>query len=262
MLNRALVLPPTLCSCEIGFWIKHVEADCRVGEHTTLALPYVCAIDHYLYPDALESSPYAHRERTFLDNPRTDARLRSDVTRVALCLGPKCAETAEMSAEKAAVSLPRGATDAEIISRLGGAKASVLHFDDVLGAFGGFTGPERAVRYHDDAQRLLSSWCCTAEAPFGTGGRGGEVPYLLPPLRGQMHWRGSRWHRDSAAVLSAAFKRAGEGAIAADLAPCRRWSGGREATRGGRGRRGRRRSHDADDGWRDEACDADAPSVS
>ena len=26
ILGRALILPPLLCSCELGFWITHVEA--------------------------------------------------------------------------------------------------------------------------------------------------------------------------------------------------------------------------------------------
>ena len=69
--RRALVLPPTLCSCELGFWPKHIGGRCVAGDHKMLALPYVCPIDHYLDPSALANSPFAHRERPFLDNNRT-----------------------------------------------------------------------------------------------------------------------------------------------------------------------------------------------
>ena len=69
-LGRALVLPPTLCSCELGFWPNHVAERCTANDHKMLVLPYVCALDHYLDPRALDASPFAHRE-PFFDNPHT-----------------------------------------------------------------------------------------------------------------------------------------------------------------------------------------------
>ena len=64
-LGRALVLPSTQCSCEVGFWPKHIEEGCTAGDHKMIQLPYTCPIDHYLHPEALMRSPFAHRERTF-----------------------------------------------------------------------------------------------------------------------------------------------------------------------------------------------------
>jgi len=54
------------CSCELGFWPNHIEEHCRAARHDTVPLPYACPIDHYLAPIKLASSPFLHRERTFL----------------------------------------------------------------------------------------------------------------------------------------------------------------------------------------------------
>ena len=59
------------CTCEMGFFPYHLQENCRANDHPTIHLPYNCSIDHYLDPAALEISPYMHRERSFLSNPRT-----------------------------------------------------------------------------------------------------------------------------------------------------------------------------------------------
>ena len=83
-LGRALVLPYTRCTCEMGFFPYHVHEGCRAPDHPTLPLPYNCSIDHYLDPVALDTSPFAHRERTFLTNPRTPRSVLASTVRVAV----------------------------------------------------------------------------------------------------------------------------------------------------------------------------------
>ena len=85
-LNRTLILPRTLCSCELGFHPKHVQTDCYANGHgKRLTLPHACSIDHYLDPNALSrggsgsaasssssSGPfYSVRESSFLSHPLT-----------------------------------------------------------------------------------------------------------------------------------------------------------------------------------------------
>ena len=90
-----------------------------------------------------------------------------------------------------------------ILETLGALPAARLHFTDVSRAFGGFDGSGNASSrvYHRDAQRLLASWCCTAEAAFQR--TAGRVPYLLPPLPGQRAWRGEPDLQWAARALSA-----------------------------------------------------------
>ena len=72
-------------------------------------------------------------------------------------------------------------------------------------------------RWHEDAQYLLASWCCTSELAFK--GLAGRVPYLLPPLppaAGQPpHWKGNPWLRWEAEALAAAYAAANDTATAA-----------------------------------------------
>ena len=77
------------CSCELGFWPNHIEEHCRAARHDTVPLPYVCPIDHYLAPNKLEGSPFLHRERSFLRNPRTPtAALGNSTAAVRFCTDP------------------------------------------------------------------------------------------------------------------------------------------------------------------------------
>ncbi len=183
-LGRALVLPPTRCSCELGFWPTHIEENCIAGDHESLRLPYQCAIDHYLDVSTLDKSPFAHRERTFFENPRTPvAGLRESKATVVRCAdGDACAPVDGKIYAKLNMS------QSEIRSALGATTARVLHVTDVLGTFGRFDDEQTARTWHDEMQDLLSSWCCTSEPAFKR--TGGLVPYLLPPLEGQTAWRG------------------------------------------------------------------------
>ena len=220
LLGRALVLPMVYCTCEIGFWIKHVREDCKGSDHKGLELPYKCPIDHFLEPNALHSSPYAHRERSFLANPRTPEAVRRSTVRVRSCGGgapagaPTCDTVADGGTIRLAV-LPREST---LVHRLSHLNASVLHFDDIELALGDFEQAATSVQYHEDAQSLLSTWCCTADANF----RAGMVPYILPPLPTQRHWRGRPALDKAAFHLKQAFETANDSRTAASFETCRR----------------------------------------
>jgi len=212
LLKRALVLPATLCSCELGFFVSHVKENCRAADHQTLPLPYVCPIDHYLFPRALATSPFAHRERTFLDNSRAahiNASVRLRVVPAAGSSPPFGART-----------LARGASERELVSTLGGSGAAVLHFEEIEAALGSFGSAQKAKEWHGQAQELLDAYCCTSSEIFKAKASGG-VPYLLPPLPGQTAWLGAprlEWARTELARM---FREAGDAQIAAELEP---WS--------------------------------------
>ena len=88
-----------------------------------------------------------------------------------------------------------------------------LHFEDVRDAFdsSSFESAAEARRWHEDAQSLLATWCCTAEPTFKP--LAGVVPYLLPPLVPSV-WRGNPWLRWEAEALAIAFARANDTAMA------------------------------------------------
>lgn len=214
-LGRALILPTVVCTCEMGFFIYHITEQCTAPDHPTLHLPYNCSLDHYLEPVELEGSPYRHRERSFLANPRTPRDLLDhSTTRVRVCAGVDGA----CAAAEGEVSLPPKLRVRELRRRLGALPAKLLHFDDVLGAFGGFDdGDADADTYHTDLQRLLSSWCCTADERFKRVA--GTIPYILPPLEGQDEWRGEPRLWWAAKALADIFDKGGAREAAAAIRP-------------------------------------------
>jgi hypothetical protein len=189
-----------------------------------LRLPNPCPIDHYLDPAKLEGSPYAHRERSFFSNARTPPTLLRTrrVVRVVVDGGEGGGDGGRESkggggGNGSALALPAAPSAALLRRLLGSVSARVIHFEDVTHAFGGFDSAEDAHKWHEDAQALLSTWCCTSEPAFKP--LAGVVPYLLPPLkpaRGQPpYWRGNPWLRWEAEALSLAFLHANDTAMAA-----------------------------------------------
>ena len=225
-LGRALVLPETQCSCELGFWPNHIEEGCTAGDHKMLVLPYTCPIDHYLDPRALNASRFAHRERTFLGNPRTPPALNAQRATIHVCAASdarcdvKAVGTLPTVGQPAGVApvvgrkiwLPPSPSVAQLRASLGGEQARVLHFADVRGAVGTFESASEATAWHTEAQALLASWCCTSEPEFKR--MAGRVPYLLPPHPAQAAYAGNPWMRWAAEALSRAFARVGDAATA------------------------------------------------
>ena len=160
---------------------------------STSLLSYNCSLDHYLDPVNLNTSPFLHRERTFLGNPRTprDLLLHS-TTRVRVADADADAATGAIgapdseSAIPAEIVIPAGLSISALRARLGALPAKLLRVDDVLRAFGGFDetteGRRELTTYHEELQEILSSWCCTADERFKR--TAGVIPYVLPPLEG------------------------------------------------------------------------------
>ena len=210
-LGRALVLPEALCSCELGFWPNMILEECKAADHGKIELPYVCPIDHYLDPPALRTSKFAHRERTFFDNPRTPRALHNNRVTVRVC-EPNDAACGGGRTEAALPPLP---STAQLVEALGPLKVRVLHLSDAMRSFGRFDDAADATAYHREAQELLSSWCCTADERFKR--IAGVVPYLLPPLPGQSHWlvdKGLVWAQQA---LAEAYAEANQTAMAAEI---------------------------------------------
>ena len=215
-LGRALVLPRTLCSCEIGFWPNHIEEDCKAGGHKKLTLPYVCPIDHYLDPPALEESKFLHRERSFFDNPRTPPALPASRVTVRVCAnggGADAGAACELPSNEVGVAALPSAR--QLRESLGKVRSKVLHLSDAVRSFGSFDSEDEARDFHRGAQELLSSWCCTADERFKR--IAGVVPYLLPPLPGQAAWRGDPNLAWAAEALGAAYAEANQSGMAPEL---------------------------------------------
>ena len=73
------------------------------------------------------------------------------------------------------------------------------------------------IQYHEEAQALLSSWCCTADERFKR--LAGVIPYILPPIEGQRVWRGHPKLHWAAAGLAEVFMSAGHTELAAEIRP-------------------------------------------
>ena len=204
LLSRALVLPPTLCSCELGFFTRHVHEACRAPDHPTLPLPYLCPIDHYLSPAALADSPFAHRERGFLEGKRTAGAEQWRRQVVLPCpAGASCFDGSE------GLALATGASEAELVRRLGRVDAPVLHFADIEAALGRFESSAKGAEWHEQAQELLDAYCCTTHPNFMK--RGQTVPYILPHLPAA--WPGRRrddYFEPYRKALGALFEAAGD----------------------------------------------------
>ena len=230
-LGRSLILPRTYCTCEMGFFPYHIGDSCRAPDHPTLRLPHLCAIDHYLEPVVLAKSPFLHRERSFLDNPRTPkAQLMASSASIRVCNGggrdggrhPELPACDGLTLSPGEVALPAGLSIERLRAKLGSVEAKLMRVDDVLGGFGGFeqSTPNEAVQFHEDMQALLSSWCCTIDARFKRVA--GVIPYILPPLEGQTEWSGSHGLAWAAQALADIFDNAGDTARARLIRPALR----------------------------------------
>lgn len=186
------------CRCDYGFHPRHVQPDCRGAGHTSLPLPFPCAVDHVLEPVALLASPYRTRERSFLRNPRTPRDVLEDVVHVRSrdrsrdrTGGRQIATNGSVASPRVvqlrargerAAGAPTAATLVEELGALGAVRR--LHFDDIehsLDPVLDLAGASRHEAFHKDAQKLLGSWCCSALPAYK--GTAGLVRYLLPPLR-------------------------------------------------------------------------------
>lgn len=103
----------------------------------------------------------------------------------------------------------------QLLATLGQVEAKVLHLADARRAFGAFDSATEARDFHQGAQDLLASWCCTTDGRFKW--KAGVVPYLLPPLPGQDAWRGDPSLAWAAQALSEAFAEANQSTMAAEL---------------------------------------------
>jgi hypothetical protein len=179
-------------------------------------------LDHYLDPVNLNTSPFLHRERSFLGNPRTprDLLLHS-TTRVRVADAADAAATSASGAPDSEIAIPAGLSISALRARHGALPAKLLRVDDVLRAFGGFDetaeGRRELTTSHEELQELLSSWCCTADERFKR--TAGVIPYVLPPFEGQDVWRAGRWTLWAAKAMADIFDAAGDAARAKAIRP-------------------------------------------
>ena len=164
----------------------------------------MCPIDHYLDPLNLAKSKFSHRERSFLRNRRTPTKALFESRQVIhFCESSAGTESDTFNGlDHRRGCVQRGGEEvldpgivmralpsfSELRAALGGVQSRVVHLSNVELAFGKFESAAEDTEWHDAAQSLLSSWCCTDDPRFKRVG--GTVPYLLPPLDGSS-WRGT-----------------------------------------------------------------------
>lgn len=174
LLNRTFVFPRFGCLCDRSEW-PDVMPTCRL-ENSDLEFPFDCPLNFLLnvhFMQGIETGdgvrhgvPY--REHSFLTNPRLSPAVRDSQVHVAFARsGGATGAEAASAGERRVVTLPRGATDVELLRHLGPGSAydetAVISLDDAEDVLGGFEDAEAGqyIRHLLDQKVLYGSWCCS-----------------------------------------------------------------------------------------------------
>lgn len=169
LLNRTFVFPMFECMCDRSEW-PDVVPTCRL-ENSDLEFPFGCPLNFLInvhFMQGIENGargrrgvPY--REHSFLSNPRLAPRLRTSRASVRFSRERPAAPAEAGNV----VTLPRGATDRELLAALGPGSAhddtAVLLLEDAEDVLGGFEDAQAGsyIRELLDAKMLYGSWCCS-----------------------------------------------------------------------------------------------------
>lgn len=177
-LNRTLILPRFWCGAD-RWWAPHAG---RLPGADHPRLPFRCPADHVLDLEAWAKAgpgPWKPelREAGLLTHPRTPARVRGDVVRVAPCdaaahLACSTGDGAPaLEVQPGWVRLQRGLSDRAITTALAPhAHRRVMTFTDAAASLGGFEGGDAVAAAAAAALASLTSiWCCTAAPPHAPG---------------------------------------------------------------------------------------------
>lgn len=168
-LDRVLVLPPFLCTCE--HWGLDAEFLNCVQTAGDMQLPFLCEADNVLNLNTFMApeSPVRVRESTFLQNPRLDPAVKASVATVALDWeGAGAAGRDGMAAATARIQ--GRTTEAGLKSALQNLEGyRVLHFSSMHGLL----APLKEGTAIDLRRVAPGDYCC--QRPDATGQ--GQVPY-------------------------------------------------------------------------------------
>lgn len=176
-LNRTLILPRFWCGAD-RWWAPHAG---RLPGAAHPRTPFRCPADHVLDLEAWEKAgpgPWKPqlREAGLLTHPKTPARVRGDMLRVAPCdagahLACSPGDVPAPEAQPGWVRLQRGLSERSVAAALAPhAHRRVLVFTDAAASFGGFAdGAPAAAAAAAALAPLTSIWCCTAAPPHSPG---------------------------------------------------------------------------------------------
>lgn len=158
------VLPRFVCYCDQD-WYASVLKRCRV-DGSDLALPFVCPLDVFLNPGALDVGQLPYRMESYLHDPRTAAAVVQSQERVQMHSERAWVERARLRSTGGGGVVAVGATAEEAREALGHMEGvSVLNVEGLRpGGFGGWLAMEdNAVFDREFAQAVgdEAKWCCT-----------------------------------------------------------------------------------------------------
>ena len=216
LLNRTFVFPRFGCLCDRSEW-PDIMPTCRL-ENSDLAFPFDCPLNFLInvhFMQGVETPvgkwpgvPY--RQHSFLTNPRLSPRVKDSNATVIFNSGTDADRPrgggaggyAGVNGDADAAStantfggyaeLPRGATDVEVLKKLGPRTAyhdtAVLYLDDAEDVLGGFEDAEagRYIQQLLESKVLYGSWCCSRTNFHHPGVRACHLELSVSPHPSQL----------------------------------------------------------------------------
>uniref|UniRef100_A0A7S2G147 Nucleotide-diphospho-sugar transferase domain-containing protein n=1 Tax=Haptolina brevifila TaxID=156173 RepID=A0A7S2G147_9EUKA len=168
LLNRTFVFPQFGCLCDRSEW-PDIMPTCRL-ENSDLEFPFGCPLNFLLnvhFMQGLEEDnggrhgvPY--RPHSFLRSEKLAPPIRDSTLNLTFVRSPL-----DVVEPQGTVSLPRGATDAEVIRKLGPSSrhdsTAIIYVRDSEDVLGGFEDEEEGEYIMNllYSKALYGSWCCS-----------------------------------------------------------------------------------------------------
>ncbi|KAL0034633.1 hypothetical protein WJX77_000275 [Trebouxia sp. C0004] len=174
-LNRTLVMPQLWCGMD-RWWAPH---DGNIPG-SSLQLPFRCPMDHIFdleqmikqHPVEAVGPHIEWREHSLLNNSQFPREDLAAAAHIHICLdgesdchdGSK--QVALSTGSSSSIGLQANLTDQQLQTALASLKeTAVLHFDSMMGAFGGHANHGDASRFQRRTEVYTSLWCCVDSHP-------------------------------------------------------------------------------------------------
>ncbi|KAA6425748.1 MAG: glycosyltransferase family 77 [Trebouxia sp. A1-2] len=176
-LNRTLVMPQLWCGMD-RWWAPH---DSNIPG-SSLQLPFQCPMDHIFdleqmikhHPVEALGPHIDWREHSLLNNPLFPEEDLAAAAHVHICLGGEsdCHDGSKQvvlstgASSSSSIGLQANLTDQQLQTALASLEeTAVLHFDSMMGAFGGHANHGDASRFQRRTEVYTSLWCCVDAHP-------------------------------------------------------------------------------------------------
>jgi len=119
--------------------------------------PFVAPLDHVLHMTNLKTQNINYRSSTFLEHPKVKPTIgQGDVATVDFV------DNAPVTVDKdgGRVTLPKGATQAQVVEGLKGHPAKVLHLSSTMDIVRGLDDPGEHQAFADRINKTPMLWCC------------------------------------------------------------------------------------------------------